>query len=187
LRKPAKSPQPDRSVADFLLDHYGQESHRLFGGSRCWQASTAAILGQMSVNSVLGRFVEIETKYGSLTRGVLAAPRPKGSGSLFRTLKNGLGQLVEALSGNADIVHGEVESLERTGPGFRAEWPEIGSKPITWVLATPASDAARLLQPWNGNFASLLESIPYNLRSRYRSAIAGHFRSSTQGFRISGA
>jgi len=30
-------------------------------------------------------------------------------------LKNGLGQLVEALSGNADIVHGEVESVERTG------------------------------------------------------------------------
>jgi oxygen-dependent protoporphyrinogen oxidase len=29
------------------------------------------------------------------------------------------------------------------------------------VLATPAGDAARLLQPWNGNLAELLQSVPY--------------------------
>ena len=162
LRRPPKAPLGDRSVYDFLLDHYGQESIDYLA-----EPLLAGVYGgdprEMSVNSVLARFVEIETKYGSLTRGVLAAPRPKGSGSgsLFRTLKNGLGQLVDALQGTADVVQGAVESLERNGPGFRArvngDW--IAADHV--VLATPAGDAARLLQPWNGELAALLQAIPY--------------------------
>ena len=135
LRRPPKAPLADRSV-------YPRE---------------------MSVNSVLGRFVEIETKYGSLTRGVLAAPRPKGSGSgsLFRTLKNGLGQLVDKLRGSTDVLHGAVESLERNGSGFRARVNGDFIEADQVVIATPAGDAARLLQPWNGNLAELLQSVPY--------------------------
>jgi oxygen-dependent protoporphyrinogen oxidase len=117
----------------------------------------------MSVNSVLARFVEIEKKYGSLTRGVLAAPRPKGSGggSLFRTLKNGLGQLVDALRPSADVVRGEVESLERAGSGFRArvngEWMDTDQV----VVATPAGAASKLLAPMNENIGRLLGAVPY--------------------------
>jgi protoporphyrinogen/coproporphyrinogen III oxidase len=162
LRRPPKAPLADRSVYDFLLDHYGQESIDYLA-----EPLLAGVYGgdprEMSVNSVLARFVEIEAKYGSLTRGVLAAPRPKGSGSgsLFRSLKNGIGQLVDALQGTADVVHGAVESLEPNGPGFRArvngDW--IAADHV--VLATPAGDAARLLQPWNGELAALLQAIPY--------------------------
>jgi oxygen-dependent protoporphyrinogen oxidase len=162
LRRPPKSPLPDRSVYDFLLDHYGQESIDYLA-----EPLLAGVYGgdprEMSVNSVLARFVEIETKYGSLTRGVLLAPRPKGSGSgsLFRTLKNGLGQLVDALRPSADIVNGAVESLERNGSGFRArvngDWIESDHV----VLATPAGAAAKLLQPLNGNLAELLQAVPY--------------------------
>src|SRR5579864_6255618 len=118
LRRPPKGPLPDRTVYDFLLDHYGQESIDYLA-----EPLLAGVYGgdprDMSVNSVLARFVEIEAKHGSLTRGVLAAPRPKGSGSLFRTLKNGLGQLVEALRPSADVMQAGVESLERTSSGFR--------------------------------------------------------------------
>jgi protoporphyrinogen/coproporphyrinogen III oxidase len=162
LRRPPKAPLADRSVYDFLLDHYGQESIDYLA-----EPLLAGVYGgdprEMSVNSVLARFVEIEAKYGSLTRGVLAAPRPKGSGSgsLFRSLKNGIGQLVDALQGTADVVHGAVESLEPNGPGFRArvngDW--IAADHV--VLATPAGDAARLLQHWNGELAALLQAIPY--------------------------
>ncbi len=162
LRRPPKSPLPDRSVYDFLLDHYGQESIDYLA-----EPLLAGVYGgdprEMSVNSVLARFVEIETKYGSLTRGVLAAPRPKGSGSgsLFRTLKNGLGQLVDALRPSANVVNGTVENLERNGSGFRAhingDWIEADHL----VLATPAGAAAKLLQPLNGNLAELLQAVPY--------------------------
>jgi len=163
LRRPPKSPLPDRSVYDFLLDHYGQESIDYLA-----EPLLAGVYGgdprEMSVNSVLGRFVEIETKYGSLTRGVLAAPRPKGSGSggsLFRTLKNGLGQLVEALKPSADVMQGTVETLERNGSSFRArvngDWMEAEHV----VVATPGGAAAKLLLPWNGHLGELLQAVPY--------------------------
>ena len=162
LRRPPKAPLADRSVYDFLLDHYGQESIDYLA-----EPLLAGVYGgdprQMSANSVLARFVEIESKYGSLTRGVLAVPGPtgSGSGSLFRTLKNGLGQLVDALSGSADVLHGAVESLERNSSGFRARVDGNWIEADQLVLATPAGDAARLIQPWNGNLANLLQAIPY--------------------------
>jgi protoporphyrinogen/coproporphyrinogen III oxidase len=162
LRRPPKAPLADRSVYDFLLDHYGQESIDYLA-----EPLLAGVYGgdprEMSVNSVLGRFVEIETKYGSLTRGVLAAPRPNGSGSgsLFRTLKNGLGQLVDKLKDSADVLHGAVESLDRNGSGFRARVNGNFIEADIVVLATPTGDAARLLQPSNGNLAELLQSVPY--------------------------
>jgi len=163
LRRPPKSPLPDRSVYDFLLDHYGQESIDYLA-----EPLLAGVYGgdprEMSVNSVLGRFVEIETKYGSLTRGVLAAPRPKGSGSggsLFRTLKNGLGQLVEALKPSAEVVKGTVETLERNGTGFRARANGNWLEAEHVVVATPAGAAAKLLLPWNGHLGELLQAVPY--------------------------
>jgi protoporphyrinogen/coproporphyrinogen III oxidase len=162
LRRPPKAPLADRSVYDFLLDHYGQESIDYLA-----EPLLAGIYGgdprEMSVNGVLARFVEIETKYGSLTRGALAAPRPNGSGSgsIFRTLKHGLGQLVDALRGSADVVHGAVETLERNGFGYRVRVDGNWIDADHVVLATPAGDAARLLQPWNGNLADLLQAVPY--------------------------
>lgn len=163
LRRPPRAPLPDRSVYDFLLDHYGKESIDYLA-----EPLLAGVYGgdprEMSVNSVLGRFAEIEAKYGSLTRGVLAAPKPKGSGSggsLFRTLKNGLSQLVNALKPSADAIQGTAESLERAGGGFRirvnGNWMEASDV----VIATPAGAAAKLLEPWNGNIANLLQAVPY--------------------------
>src|SRR6266853_3430740 len=84
LRRP-NGRQPDRSVHEFLLDHYNEEAIDYLA-----EPLLAGVYGgdprQLSANSVLPRFVEIETKYGSLRRGVVANPRPKDSGSLFRTL-----------------------------------------------------------------------------------------------------
>ncbi len=160
LRRP-NGPQPERSVYDFLLDHYGEESIDYLA-----EPLLAGVYGgdpkQMSANSVLPRFVEIETRYGSLTRGVMASPRPKESGSIFKTLKNGLGQLVEALRPSADILHGTVESVERTDAGFsvrtNGNWMEADQV----VVATPAGDAAGLIQSLNAELGDLLRNIPYN-------------------------
>ncbi|HYL36874.1 MAG TPA: protoporphyrinogen oxidase [Bryobacteraceae bacterium] len=159
LRRPA-GPQPDRSVYDFLLDHYGRESIDYLA-----EPLLAGVYGgdprEMSVNSVLARFVEIEAKYGSLTRGVLAAPRPKGSGSLFRTLKGGLQQLVDALQPSAEIQQAGADAIERNGSGFRVrvagDWMEAEHV----IVATPAVEATRLLRPTNPELSDLLSTIPY--------------------------
>jgi oxygen-dependent protoporphyrinogen oxidase len=162
LRQP-KGPQPDRSVHDFLMDHYGRECIDYLA-----EPLLAGVYGgdpkQMSVNSVLSRFVEIEAKYGSLTRGVLAAPKPPASSgpqSFLWTLRSGLGQLIEALRPSADIMHGTVETLARSGDGFRVrvngDWIEADQL----VIATPAGDASPLLRTTNAELADLLAAIPY--------------------------
>ena len=154
---------PDRSVYDFLMDHYGQESIDYLA-----EPLLAGVYGgdpkQMSVNSVLSRFAEIESKYGSLTRGVLAAPKPartSGPQSFLWTLKNGLGELIEKLRPSADVVHGTVEEVQRNPSGFRVrvngDWMEAEHV----VLAAPAGDCAKLLASSNAELADLLSGIPY--------------------------
>jgi oxygen-dependent protoporphyrinogen oxidase len=171
-------PQPDRSVYEFLLDHYGEESIDYLA-----EPLLAGVYGgdprDMSVNSVLARFVEIEAKYGSLTRGVLAAPRPKSSGGSFlQTLKGGLGQLIDALRPCANVVQSDVESIENTGGGFRVraggDWLEAEHV----VLATPAGDASPIVQTLQPELAGLLSGIPYTssvtLSLGYRKATFDH-------------
>ena len=176
FRQP-RGPQPDRSVYDFLLDHYGEESVDYLA-----EPLLAGVYGgdprQMSVNSVLGRFVEIETKYGSLTRGVLAAPRPNSSGALFQTLKPGLSALINALRPSADVLLGTVEALERTNKGFRARVDGHWLETEHAILATHAGDAANLLRAMNAQLADSLAAIPYNssitLSLGYRKDTFGH-------------
>src|SRR5580698_7854226 len=79
----------DRSVSEFIASHYGGEAvdylaepllSGIYGGSP----------SALSISSVLPRFVELEAKYGSLTKGVLAELKDNKAQAkrlpLFRTL-----------------------------------------------------------------------------------------------------
>lgn len=159
FRRP-RPPQADRSVEDFILDHFGREALDYLT-----EPLLAGVFGgeprSLSANSVLTRFVEMEAQYGSLSRGVLAAPRAPG-GSLFRTLKGGLGQLVDALAPCADVVSGEAVAIERNGVGYRVRvngnW--IDAQQV--VIAAPAYAAGNLLQSFDHRLSGLLSEIPYN-------------------------
>ncbi|MGA2598736.1 MAG: protoporphyrinogen oxidase [Bryobacteraceae bacterium] len=158
FRRPSK--HEDRSVRDFLVDHYGEESvdylaepllAGVYGGDP----------GQLSANSVLTRFVELETKYGSLTRAVLTQPRPKNGGSLFKTLKPGLGALVNALTPSLHLVHGAAEALERDGSRWRVKVNGDWIHGDAIILALRAYQAGALLEPHEPALAGLLSAIPY--------------------------
>jgi oxygen-dependent protoporphyrinogen oxidase len=122
---------------------------------------------------VLPRFAEMAEQYGSLTRGVLAErakAKAKAKGRepapLFRTLKGGLGQMVDAASraiaGSTEIRQGHAETVERTPNGFRVkvagDWLEAGSL----VLACEAHNAAKLVSSIDGQLAELLGAVPYS-------------------------
>ena len=170
LRRPPRGPLPDRSVADFIRDHYGQESVDYLA-----EPLLAGVYGgdpeALSVTSVLPRFVEIEAKYGSLSRGVLAGMRqahgkPTGPNTLFRTLKRGLGSLVEATvaatGASMTRIRAAVETIEPIPGGYRVradgEWLEAEHV----ILAAQAYQAAAVVEGLDPELARDLEAIPYN-------------------------
>jgi oxygen-dependent protoporphyrinogen oxidase len=174
FRCPPAEAMPDRSVADFITDHYGRETvdylaepllSGVYGGS----------VERLSVNSVLTRFVELERQYGSLTRGVLAAKRkaalhrhPAGNGgsALFQTLKGGLAQLTGELEsrirGKIEIRQARAESVEATPQGLRVRADGEAMEASSVILATPAWAAGALLRDIDPRLAGLLEGVEYS-------------------------
>jgi len=153
LLLPPKSKVEDQSVADFVRERYGQEAvdylaepllSGIYGGNP----------SDLSVRSVLPRFVDLAARYGSLTRGVLAQKSNRASAPLFRTLKGGLQQLVTALSGTAEVRHGRVEAIEQGRVRVAGDWLEASHV----VLACEAHSAANLL---GGRLAELLATVGY--------------------------
>jgi oxygen-dependent protoporphyrinogen oxidase len=171
FRRPPAEEMPDRSVADFITDHYGRETvdylaepllSGVYGGS----------VDRLSVNSVLTRFVELERQYGSLTRGVLAAKRNRqktpvnGTPALFQTLKGGLAQLTGELEsrirGKIEIRQSTAESVAVTPQGFRVRAGGEGMDAPSVILATPAWAAGALLRDLAPRLAGLLEGVEYS-------------------------
>jgi oxygen-dependent protoporphyrinogen oxidase len=155
---------PDRSVADFVADHFGQETvdylaepllSGVYGGD----------VRKLSMASVMPRFVEMERTQGSLARTLMKS-RAKPSGPpapLFRTMKRGLGSLVEKLAGYANIVQGSVEAVEQKPTGeFRVKVDSSWIESSQVILACPAWSASALVGGIDGVLARGLEQIPYS-------------------------
>jgi len=168
LRAPKMKPG-DESVADFVREHYGQEAVDYLA-----EPLLSGIYGgdprELSVTAVLPRFVELATRYGSLTRGVLAAraqaPKAQTPAPLFRTLRGGLGQLVDAVSaairGKVDVRQARAESVERTPTGFRVRVDGELLDADRVVLACEAHSAAALLRGMDTRLTELLGQVDYS-------------------------
>ncbi|HOL72785.1 MAG TPA: protoporphyrinogen oxidase [Bryobacteraceae bacterium] len=169
FRRPDGAIRPDRSVADFIAEHYGQEAVDYLA-----EPLLAGVYGgdpnKLSVASVLPRFTELEAKYGSLTKGVLherrkAAKQAKGR-PLFQTLKGGLGQLISAMAASAnprlEVVHGTAEALERSAPGWRVRVDGAWLEAANVVLACQAYEAGALISGVDPELGSLLNGVSYS-------------------------
>src|SRR5512143_3998953 len=152
---------PDRSVSEFVTDHFGRETLDYLA-----EPLLSGVYGgdpdRLSVASVLTRFVEMERTKGSLARTLMAARgSAKRSEPLFRTLKSGLGCLVDRLAAKANVVHGAAEAIAKSESGFRVrvtgDWMEADHL----VVACPAWAAGELLCDVDSRLASLLRMIPY--------------------------
>ena len=142
FRRPAE--HGDRSVADFVRDHFGDEAVEYIA-----QPMLAGVYGsppeRLSANQVIPRFVDYERTHGSILRGVFANRQRNPPNPLFLTLRDGMGSLVAALehavSGTCEIVHDEVMRLERSVNGWHLHCAERSAVADTVVLATPAHEA----------------------------------------------
>ena len=168
LRAPKMRPD-DESVADFVREHYGQEAVDYLA-----EPLLSGIYGgdprELSVRAVLPRFVELAQKYGSLTRGVLTsraqAPKTQSPAPLFRTLKGGLGQMVNAtvaaIGDKAEVRNGRAQAIERAGAGFRVRLEDGAIEADRVVVACEAHSGAKLLAGVDGRLAELMGMVAYS-------------------------
>jgi oxygen-dependent protoporphyrinogen oxidase len=169
FRRPVAAPPVDRSVADFIRAHYGQEAVDYLA-----EPLLAGVYGgdpeRLSVTSVLPLFAELEQKYGSLSRGVLRArrSRPRGAPAppLFQTLKSGLGSLIQKLaescSARLTVLHDEALEIRRAEGRFEVQLAGGALQADDLILACQADEAGRLLALLDPDLAQDLAAIPYN-------------------------
>src|SRR5579883_659989 len=107
---------PDRSVAEFVRDHFGEEAVDYLA-----EPLLAGVYGgspeQLSVASVLPRFFEYEQRYGSVVVGALRNKPASAGGSIFRSLRRGVGSLMEALLKKTAVARARVESVAPSPEG----------------------------------------------------------------------
>jgi oxygen-dependent protoporphyrinogen oxidase len=177
---PKKRGNGDESLASFVRRRMGEEALRKMA-----EPMLAGIYASdpetMSIHSTFPMFVQTEKKYRSLILGMLARkrqqlmqkPSPPKPGknhqpfSLFMTLKNGLGEMVDAVIEKSPDVSfqvnakvGELKKGESTAWQVVLEDGEIIDADAV-LFATPAKLSAQFLQPIAPKVAKLLSQIKY--------------------------
>lgn len=186
LLHPPRPSDHDESVAALVERHFGQEAvdrladpllSGIFGGDA----------SQLSARTVLPKLVEMESQYGSLTRGMLAAHRqmraraaakkngqaagvevterraPRG---IFTTLRGGMQKLVDALEARLEpdwVRRGTtVSAVEKTEAGWRIAAGDTSEMYDAVIMAAPAWGAGVLLGGVDPLLGEELGGIPYS-------------------------
>jgi len=159
----------DESVAAMVERHYGPEmvdrlADPLLSGVYGGEAS------QLSVRAVLPRFAEMEAKYGSLGRAMLAARKkipPKGSARpLFTSLQEGMQQMIDALltwlNPQSLYARTAVQALLPQDGGWTVSAGLQSDQFDAVILALPTRNAATLLQMCCPELSHELGGINYS-------------------------
>lgn len=163
-RNYAPGARPERTVADMVRDHYGEEVLEYLA-----EPLLAGVYGGepelLSASAATPGLAGWERQYGSLTKAA-SQIKQRTSGSVFQTFRSGWGSLVSALEarlqGRATILHAAVEAIEHERGGFRLRAGSESFSTRKLILATRAFDAAPLIQSFAPDAASLLRTIPYS-------------------------
>jgi protoporphyrinogen/coproporphyrinogen III oxidase len=191
LLHPPRPSSEDESVATLVARHFGREAV-----DRLADPLLSGIYGgdaaQLSARTVLPRLVEMESEYGSLTRGMLAAHRKmrvkamdaakkngahnvRGQGksssqpatrSTFTSLRGGMQQFVDALVARLDAhsirLSTPVNGLQRLAGGWMVEAGGTSERYDAVILASPAWAAGALLNLVDPVLSKELGGIPYS-------------------------
>jgi|SRR5579864_706217 len=163
-------PQPndaDSSAAAFVERHYGREMVEriadpllsgVYGGSA----------DELSVQSVLPRFIAMEASYGSLGKAMVAARKHHLSrgAALFTSLKNGMQQMVDAQVARIPAIAHRLNAKVDAVKPESGKWLVISNGRTeefdAAILSAPAFAAAACLQTANKELARELGAISYS-------------------------
>ena len=185
LHPPRPTGLPDEAVASLVERHFGTEAvDRLADPllSGIYGGDAAAL----SARTVLPRLVEMETQYGSLTRGMLAAHRQmrakakaaaKNNGNtksaarpaprpIFTALRGGMQQLVDALVARLDPnslrLATPVSSIQKDSDGWKIEAGGKTDRYDAVIVASPGWAAGVMLANVDPTLGEELSAIPYS-------------------------
>src|ERR1039458_6190960 len=173
LMHPPRPMETDETVGELVERHFGAEvvdrlADPLLSGVYGGDAN------KLSARAVLPRFVEMEEKYGSLSRAMLAAhnkmramaskqpPRP-----LFSSLTDGMQQLADAIVARLDPssirMRTRIRGVYPEEDGWRVAIDMGGNENFDAIIvATPANVAGALLEAVDSDLADDLLGITYS-------------------------
>jgi len=172
LLHPPRPMHGDETVAQLVERHFGSEvvdrlADPLLSGVYGGDAA------KLSARAVLPRFVNMEEKYGSLSRAMLAArkkmadSKPTKPAPLFTSLREGMQQLVDALSErlNPEAVRlrQHIRRIYTDGAGWRLSMEMGEDEQFDGViLAVAANVAGELLDGVDSGLSANLLGITYS-------------------------
>jgi oxygen-dependent protoporphyrinogen oxidase len=170
--------EEEESLAEFVSRRLGKEAlekiaEPLVAGIH------ASVPETMSLKATFPRFLDLEQEYGSLIRGMLVRRKKfaqfmknrKGpERTMFVTLRNGMGELIETLRSRLNsesiFLEKQVISLEQenrksaTSYSIKTDGDEILEADVV-ILATPSFVSGDLVSDFDKPLRDLLHTIPY--------------------------
>ncbi len=169
---PPKKDDSDESLAQFVTRRLGRECLEKIAEPLVAGIHTSNP-DNMSVKATFPRFIEMEKKYGSLIKGMVALLKNKPTTSqttkkmtYFMSLKNGMFELVQAcknfIGEDKIFLNKEVISIEKIDSRYKIKFKD-GQDEISdyIVLATPSYITAEMIH-FDNELQSLLRSIEWS-------------------------
>lgn len=172
LMHPPRRMDHDETVAEMVERHFGPEVV-----DRLADPLLSGVYGgdsaQLSARAVLPRFVDMEEKYGSLSRAMLAAHNKMKAmmkdhkpAPLFTSLADGMQQMVSAIEGRIRMdwvqTGTAVQAVSRNGNGWQVTTPRGTQSFDGLIFAGGARATANLLRDVKPQLADDLAGIPYS-------------------------
>jgi len=159
---PRRATDQDESVGAFFRRRFGDETvnaiaEPLLGGIH------AGDIEALSIRSLFPRFVEAESRHGSVLRAF--RDNSARAGGQFRSLLGGMEELVAALESRIPVEsirrNCAVDTISAAPRGWDVRTAGVTTTAQAVLLACPAHAASTLLRPLDSRAADLCTEVPY--------------------------